>query len=991
MVARLRGAGEVPPDYGGTADEFTIELHHGGFFVGYGALRSYVDGKVAWFDRVDCDTWSVLWFEDFLQELGYDFKGTLKVHWLLPDKTIEDGLRLIETDHDANVMAAAAKKYRTLVVYVDHEDSLGGVEWDDIIANPVADLPKVISPMKFQHVERNPREKIPVFYTDLEKNIVEQGKTSKKVPLECSSSDGGETFIDTDYEVEADSDLEEEDGAAVGHGVLNNKKAKGSQLKCSQMSRPLPEVDDEDTEDEDLILPDSDGEGEERFRFTSFKEDHLMNPTFHVKQVFPSMQSLREAITEYSVKNRLEIKLPRNDSRRLRAHCAQGCPWNLYASIDSRANSVVVKTYYGAHNCQKEWELKRCTAKYLAAKYLDSFRANDKMSISSFARTVQKDMNVQCSRSKLARARRLVLSKIHGDEMQQYNFLWDYGQELRRSNPGSTFYLNLAGNLFSTCYMSFDACKRGFVLGCRPLICLDGCHIKTTVGGILLTAVGMDPNDCIYPIAMAVVEVESLASWKWFLETLKDDLKIDNTYPWTIMTDKQKGLIPAVQQVFPEAEHRFCVRHLYANFQEKFKGEDLKNQLWACARSSSVQAWNRNMERMKALNKDAFEWLDKLTPNTWVRAFFSEFPKCDILLNNNCEVFNKYILDARDLPILSMFQHIKNQLMTRHFNKQKELLNFQGQFCPKIRKKVAKNAEWATTCFPLPSGQGVFQVQVKDYQHIVDISAQTCDCRRWQLTGVPCGHAIACLRHERIMPESVLAPCYSLEAFQKAYAFNIWPCKDQSEWERVGGQVLPPSYEKKVGRPPKSRKKQPQEIKGKHGPKLSRHGVTMHCKYCSEANHNSGGCKLKKMGFSSKEAKNLVANTRAQLQSEAERAAVASSTVGGDAQEAGGDETVPINQELPSGGLNELVTEPCTTILTQMLTLGSQPSMQSVPQGPLPDNDFIMSNPLLQRAPPLNTSTKAGKAAAGKKRQPSKKEGKEKAAKKTKSITGSKN
>jgi hypothetical protein len=50
--------------------------------------------------------------------------------------------------------------------------------------------------------------------------------------------------------------------------------------------------------------------------------------------------------------------------------------------------------------------------------------------------------------------------------------------------------------------------------------------------------VGVDPNDCIYPIAMAVVEVESLATWKWFLQTLVEDLGIDNTSPWTIMTDK---------------------------------------------------------------------------------------------------------------------------------------------------------------------------------------------------------------------------------------------------------------------------------------------------------------------------------------------------------------------------------------------------------------------------------------------------------------------
>jgi len=36
----------------------------------------------------------------------------------------------------------------------------------------------------------------------------------------------------------------------------------------------------------------------------------------------------------------------------------------------------------------------------------------------------------------------------------------------------------------------------GFLSACRPLICLDECHIKTRTGGILLTAVGIDPNDC---------------------------------------------------------------------------------------------------------------------------------------------------------------------------------------------------------------------------------------------------------------------------------------------------------------------------------------------------------------------------------------------------------------------------------------------------------------------------------------------------------------
>lgn len=256
--------------------------------------------------------------------------------------------------------------------------------------------------------------------------------------------------------------------------------------------------------------------------------------------VFPAVEALRDAINEYSVKNRVAIKMPYNDKDRIRAHCDETCLWKLNASHDSRSKCFMIKTYIGEHRCNKKWELKTFTANYIANKYVETFRADDKMTIRNFARTVQKDFNLTPSRSKLARARRIALKKIYGDEIAQYNQLWDYAAELRRSNPGSCFFLNLSNGRFNTLYVSLDACKRGFKIGCKPLICLDGCHIKTKFGGHLLTAVGIDPSNCIFPIAMAVVEVESRSTWTWFLQTLKDDLHIVNTTPYTIMTDRQK-------------------------------------------------------------------------------------------------------------------------------------------------------------------------------------------------------------------------------------------------------------------------------------------------------------------------------------------------------------------------------------------------------------------------------------------------------------------
>ncbi|CAN6304592.1 unnamed protein product [Urochloa humidicola] len=453
MVAILRGKGEPAPQYGAGTDEFSLEVHHGGFFLGSGHLRSYVGGKIDWFDRIECDTWSGLWFEDFLQQLGYENNPSIKFYWLLPGKTLADGLRIIISDHDTNVMAKMVEKFQTLVVYVDHQDNFVDARWDDVVANPLVDLPKVVSPRKVDYVERRPGEKLPVFYNDLEKGRVEQG--SSKQHLSEDNTDESdleeETFIDSDYEIDGgDEDLFEDNVDMEVNAVKDNKKARGSKLKTFQTSRPAAVNDEDDSDEEALELPDSDGEGEGMVKFRSWREEDKNNPTFFVGQMFPSVQKLRETITEYSARNRVEIKMPRNESRRLRAHCAEGCPWNLYASMDSRVKSFVVKTYYAVHNCQKEWVLKRCTSRWLAYKYIDAFRANDKMSITAFGKTVQKDWNLTLSRSKLARAKRLIITTINGDEEQQYNSLWDYAQELRRSNPGSSFYLNLAGNLFST-------------------------------------------------------------------------------------------------------------------------------------------------------------------------------------------------------------------------------------------------------------------------------------------------------------------------------------------------------------------------------------------------------------------------------------------------------------------------------------------------------------------------------------------------------------
>ncbi|KAK4404424.1 hypothetical protein Sango_0811000 [Sesamum angolense] len=109
------------------------------------------------------------------------------------------------------------------------------------------------------------------------------------------------------------------------------------------------------------------------------------------------------------------------------------------------------------------------------------------------------------------RAKNLALKEIEGSAEEQYTKLWDYAEELRRSNPGSTILMQMADGdgaagerKFEKFYVCFEALKQGFLSGCRPVIGVDGCHLKGPHGGVLLSAVSVDPNNNLYPIAYAV-------------------------------------------------------------------------------------------------------------------------------------------------------------------------------------------------------------------------------------------------------------------------------------------------------------------------------------------------------------------------------------------------------------------------------------------------------------------------------------------------------
>ncbi|XP_050240946.1 uncharacterized protein LOC126689809 [Quercus robur] len=130
---------------------------------------------------------------------------------------------------------------------------------------------------------------------------------------------------------------------------------------------------------------------------------------------------------------------------------------------------------------------------------------------------------------------------------------------------------------------------------------------------------------------MAVVEQETKESWIWFLEIFADDIGRPEEFQLVFISDRQKGLIPAIETLFPTVEHRYCVKHIYNNFKVDHKGLELKDALWRCAAATTVREFERCMQYIRDLDEKAYEYLVNIALAQWTRSRFTPRALTDCL------------------------------------------------------------------------------------------------------------------------------------------------------------------------------------------------------------------------------------------------------------------------------------------------------------------------------------------------------------------------
>lgn len=241
--------------------------------------------------------------------------------------------------------------------------------------------------------------------------------------------------------------------------------------------------------------------------------------------------------------------------------------------------------------------------------------------------------------------------------------------------------------------------------------------------------------------------------------------------------------------------------------------------------------------KLAQCTREGAEAIMKTDPRHWSRAWFKLGSNCDSVDNNMCESFNKWIVEARFLPIISMLEAIRRKVE-----------KWIGPICPNILKKLNAYVTESGFCHAISNGNDKFEVKHHEQRFTVNLQSRTCSCRYWQLAGLPCCHAIACIHYKTNSLDEYIASCYSVKAFMSTYEHCLEPVEGIHSWP-VSKRPKPaaPPYVKMPGRPKKERRREPHE-KPK-ATRVSKVGTIIRCRRCKGIGHNKTTCAKRNAGI----------------------------------------------------------------------------------------------------------------------------------------------
>jgi MuDR family transposase len=205
-----------------------------------------------------------------------------------------------------------------------------------------------------------------------------------------------------------------------------------------------------------------------------------------VQTKFDSIQSLRNACATYAIDNAFEYKVLWSSQTRYTITCkAEGCPWRLHGSTVNGASFCRIKTYNDEHTCFGLNHIGHAQASsaFIANQIAEKVKEQPTYRPVDIVKDVHRTLGVKIGYTKAWNAKERANELNHGTHNAAYQALPKYCADIVASNPNSVAFVEKTpDDKFKRLFICYGACALGFSY-CRPLVGLDGTHLKTTFQG----------------------------------------------------------------------------------------------------------------------------------------------------------------------------------------------------------------------------------------------------------------------------------------------------------------------------------------------------------------------------------------------------------------------------------------------------------------------------------------------------------------------------
>ena len=371
-----------------------------------------------------------------------------------------------------------------------------------------------------------------------------------------------------------------------------------------------------------------------------------------INQGFGSMNEAREAVLADAVASGLSFKVDRSEPTRFLATCMvkdkTNCPFSIRIGFKRKEAVIRSLIQYSCDFTDHDTWKRANNARLVARRYNTMIKSDLTIKPSQ----IQNIDRLQCSRKtpylQAWRARQSVRKDTFMNKKQSYQLINpflnaitdrdidtdtdldpDGNWAMTRANASISVDSN---NQFDWCFIAPRACVTAF-WNSRRFICLDGAHMKDERELILLILTTLDSNENVLPLIWGYAKSESLDSWihfltgfkEHFLDTITDDVRRESFQHLICVSDRGKGLVPAVTQVLPKAHHYHCTQHLAANVGNEF-GKEIEKLFRAACQVESPRQFKVHLDKIEGLSAQACQYVDQISARHYA---FSAAPLVD--------------------------------------------------------------------------------------------------------------------------------------------------------------------------------------------------------------------------------------------------------------------------------------------------------------------------------------------------------------------------